>query len=157
MGFIFFSSKKHVSFARSHTLSSFDEAVISLSSSLNRLNQITKSQERLLEIRKASEIRAVLSQPHTSDETIVLGIILFCSSFQFLSNYEMISEKFKRGSMKTTATQTDAVLNKKSGNIRFHLPTQSKVNLHKKVYCGVYLFCVVFRLKWFLKLRKLVV
>lgn len=79
----FFSSKKHVSFARSHTLSSFDEAVISLSSSLSRLNQITKSQERLLEIRKASEIRAVLSQPHTSDETIVLGIISLCSNFQY--------------------------------------------------------------------------
>lgn len=72
--FYLFFSKKHVSFARSHTLSSFDEAVISLSSSLSRLNQITKSQERLLEIRKASEIRAVLSQPQTSDEPIVLGI-----------------------------------------------------------------------------------
>lgn len=34
--------------------------------------------------------------------------------------------------MKTTATQTDAVLNKKSGNIRFHLPPQSKVNLIKR-------------------------
>lgn len=42
--------------------------------------------------------------------------------------------------MKTTATQTDAVLNKKSGNIRFHLPPQSKVNLIKNtLYYDVYL------------------
>ncbi|KAL1497002.1 hypothetical protein ABEB36_008034 [Hypothenemus hampei] len=87
-------SKKHVSFARSYTLTSFDDAMSSLSSSLSHLNSITKSQERLLEVRKAQENQAITKQPEFSDNKVLL-------------------DKLKRGPMKTQATQTEANLGRK--------------------------------------------
>ncbi|CAG9766941.1 unnamed protein product [Ceutorhynchus assimilis] len=87
-------SKKHVSFARSHTLTSFDDTMSSLSSSSSHLNRITRSQERLLEVRKAEGLQAITKQP------------------ELLEN-KAIMDKVKRGPMKTQATQTETFLGKK--------------------------------------------
>ncbi|KAG5899755.1 hypothetical protein JTB14_006092 [Gonioctena quinquepunctata] len=82
--------KKHVSFARSHTLASFDDAISSLSSSTSQLSKITKSQERLLDVRKI-EIQPITKQPE----------------------HEIFTDKMKRTPMKTQATQTEIGLSRK--------------------------------------------
>ncbi|CAH1105826.1 unnamed protein product [Psylliodes chrysocephalus] len=84
--------KKHVSFARSHTLASFDNALSSLSYSTGHLNKITNSQERLLDVRKPEIQPIITKQPEQQD--------MFC-------------EKIKRVSMKTQATQTEVGLGRK--------------------------------------------
>ncbi|XP_050301865.1 uncharacterized protein LOC126740017 isoform X5 [Anthonomus grandis grandis] len=88
-------SKKHVSFARSHTLTSFDDAMSSLNSSSSHLNRITRSQERLLDLRKCNEA-AITKQPKMSESG--------CP----------VDAKVIKGPMKTQATQTDTVLAKKA-------------------------------------------
>ncbi|CAH1984285.1 unnamed protein product [Acanthoscelides obtectus] len=84
-------TKKHVSFARSHTMASFDDAMSSLSSSTGQLNRITRSQERLLDVRK-TEIQPITKQPEP----------------------ENFLDKVKRAApMKTQATQTEIGLGRK--------------------------------------------
>lgn len=63
--FIFFR-KKHVSFARSHTMASFDDAYSTLSSSTGQLNKIARSQERLLDVRK-TEFQPITKQPEAEN------------------------------------------------------------------------------------------
>ncbi|KAF7262739.1 hypothetical protein GWI33_004168, partial [Rhynchophorus ferrugineus] len=106
------AGKKHVSFARSHTLTSFDDAMSSLTSSSSHLNRITRSQERLLEVRKAEEVRAITKQPE-SENVIIL-------------------DKIKRAPMKTQATQTEVGLGRKPinpGNIHLSPRTIQKVKM----------------------------
>ncbi|KAJ8971004.1 hypothetical protein NQ314_000921, partial [Rhamnusium bicolor] len=81
------AGKKHVSFARSHTLASFDDAISSLSSSTSQLNRITRSQERLLDVRK-NEILPITKQPESENIVIMAP-------------------------MKTQATQTEICLGRK--------------------------------------------
>lgn len=87
---------KHVSFARSHTLTSFDDAVVSLNSSSSHLSRMSRSQERLLDVRKIANPIPITRQPEPSDSIITL-------------------DKLKRTptSMKTQATQTEACLGRK--------------------------------------------
>ncbi|XP_076262632.1 uncharacterized protein LOC143197764 isoform X4 [Rhynchophorus ferrugineus] len=106
------AGKKHVSFARSHTLTSFDDAMSSLTSSSSHLNRITRSQERLLEVRKAEEVRAITKQPE-SENVVIL-------------------DKIKRAPMKTQATQTEVGLGRKPinpGNIHLSPRTIQKVKM----------------------------
>ncbi|XP_056629965.1 uncharacterized protein LOC130440701 isoform X2 [Diorhabda sublineata] len=83
--------KKHVSFARSHTLASFDNAISTLSCSTGHLNKITNSQERLLDVRKPELQPIITKQPEQ----------------------EIYCDKIKRVPMKTQATQTEAGLGRK--------------------------------------------
>ncbi|XP_028131429.1 uncharacterized protein LOC114327122 isoform X3 [Diabrotica virgifera virgifera] len=83
--------KKHVSFARSHTLASFDNALSTLSYSTGHLNQIATSQERLLDVRKPELTPIITKQPEQE---------VFC-------------DKIKRVPMKTQATQTEVGLGRK--------------------------------------------
>ncbi|KAH0819520.1 hypothetical protein GEV33_003271 [Tenebrio molitor] len=94
------TGKKHVSFARSHTMASFDDAMASLSSSSSHINRMTRSQERLLDVRKADGL-PITRQPEPSDNLLII-------------------DKVKRAPMKTQATQTEACLGRKPlppGNI----------------------------------------
>ncbi|RZF47356.1 hypothetical protein LSTR_LSTR016553 [Laodelphax striatellus] len=75
--------QKHVSFARSHTLTSFDDAAISIGRS-----SAAASQERLIDGKKSTEVR---EQP---PKVVVM-------------------EKVKRAPMKTQATQTEVCLGRK--------------------------------------------
>ncbi|XP_039294153.1 uncharacterized protein LOC111051707 isoform X2 [Nilaparvata lugens] len=75
--------QKHVSFARSHTLTSFDDAAISIGRS-----SAAASQERLIDGKKSTETR---EQP---PKVVVM-------------------EKVKRAPMKTQATQTEVCLGRK--------------------------------------------
>jgi hypothetical protein len=70
--FAAFCSKKHVSFARSHTMASFDDAMASLSSSSSHINRMTRSQERLLDVRKADGL-PITRQPEPSDNLLIIG------------------------------------------------------------------------------------
>lgn len=56
-----------MSFARSHTLASFDNALSSLSYSTGHLNKITNSQERLLDVRKPEIQPIITKQPEQQD------------------------------------------------------------------------------------------
>ncbi|XP_063916393.1 uncharacterized protein LOC135132287 isoform X3 [Zophobas morio] len=105
-------SKKHVSFARSHTMASFDDAMTSLSSSSSQLNRMTRSQERLLDVRK-SEGLPITRQPEPSDNLLII-------------------DKVKRAPMKTQATQTEACLGRKPlppGNINLSPRTIHRVKM----------------------------
>lgn len=65
---------KHVSFARSHTLTSFDDAVVSLSSSSSNVSsRMAKSQERLLDVRKIPDPIPITKQPEPTDNVLLLG------------------------------------------------------------------------------------
>lgn len=68
-----FFRPKHVSFARSHTLASFDDAVVSLSSTSSQSGRMTRSQERLLDVRKCPEPLPITKQPEPSDNILGLG------------------------------------------------------------------------------------
>ncbi|XP_045477995.1 uncharacterized protein LOC123683141 [Harmonia axyridis] len=85
--------KKHVSFARSHTLTSFDDAFVSLNSSSSHLGKMTRSQERLLDVRK-TETQPITRQPEPSESVLLI-------------------DKLKRTPMKCQATQTDVGLGRK--------------------------------------------
>ncbi|XP_030759239.1 uncharacterized protein LOC115884730 isoform X1 [Sitophilus oryzae] len=105
------AGKKHVSFARSHTLTSFDDAMSSLTSSSSHLNRITRSQERLLEVKIAED--AITKQPELSENVVIL-------------------DKIKRAPMKTQATQTDVGLGRKPitpGNLHLSPRTIQKVKM----------------------------
>ncbi|XP_064213535.1 uncharacterized protein LOC658297 [Tribolium castaneum] len=105
-------SKKHVSFARSHTMASFDDAMASLSSSSSHLNRMTRSQERLLDVRKAEGL-PITRQPEPSDNLLII-------------------DKVKRAPMKTQATQTEACLGRKPlppGNINLSPRTIHRVKM----------------------------
>nr|CAI5843591.1 unnamed protein product [Callosobruchus analis] len=104
------AAKKHVSFARSHTMASFDDAISSLSSSTGQLNRITRSQERLLDVRK-TEIQPITKQPEP----------------------ENFLDKIKRAApMKTQATQTEIGLGRKplpSNHINLSPKTAQRVKM----------------------------
>ncbi|KAL3272795.1 hypothetical protein HHI36_014255 [Cryptolaemus montrouzieri] len=105
-------SKKHVSFARSHTLTSFDDAIVSLNSSSTHLGKMTRSQERLLDVRK-SEIQPITRQPEPSENVLLI-------------------DKLKRTPMKCQATQTEACLGRKPivpGNINLSPRTIHRVKM----------------------------
>ncbi|KAK9885418.1 hypothetical protein WA026_010914 [Henosepilachna vigintioctopunctata] len=106
------TSKKHVSFARSHTLTSFDDAIVSLNSSSSQLGKMTRSQERLLDVRK-TEIQPITRQPEPSESVLLI-------------------DKFKRTPMKCQATQTEACLGRKplaQGNINLSPRTIHRVKM----------------------------
>lgn len=86
---------KHVSFARSHTLTSFDDAVVSLGASTSSLSKTARSQERLIDVRRSLEkITPITRQPELVEPLVVM-------------------EKHIRTPMKTQATQTEACLGRK--------------------------------------------
>lgn len=60
-------------------MASFDDAMASLSSSSSHLNRMTRSQERLLDVRK-SEGLPITRQPELSDNLLIIGT----SQFPFL-------------------------------------------------------------------------
>lgn len=64
--------KKHVSFARSHTMASFDDAMASIGSSSSHTNRVTRSQERLLDVRKSDGL-PITRQPELSDNLLLIG------------------------------------------------------------------------------------
>lgn len=97
---------KHVSFARSHTLTSFDEAVVGRS--ISRMNT-TRSQERLIGGKKSLPPAIT----HTVMHQQPLGI------HQPLTNVTsvpeiVVVEKTKRLTMKAQATQTEVCLGRKA-------------------------------------------
>lgn len=98
--------KKHVSFARSHTLTSFDDAISYLSSSSTTLNRMTRSQERLLEVGTLP----ITKQPEPSENILMLGKFKI---FSWQKSDQMVTDKIKRAPMKTQATQTEAALGRK--------------------------------------------
>ncbi|CAG9864745.1 unnamed protein product [Phyllotreta striolata] len=116
--------KKHVSFARSHTLASFDSTLSSLSYSTGHLNRITNSQERLLDVRKPDIQPIITKQPE-----------------------QEFSEKIKRISMKTQATQTEAGLGRK--------PLPPHVNLSPRTMQKVKMVSQGAQTNGFLNNRKL--
>ncbi|XP_017779101.1 PREDICTED: uncharacterized protein LOC108564538 [Nicrophorus vespilloides] len=86
---------KHVSFARSHTLTSFDDAVVSLGASASNLSKSARSQERLIDTRRSLDrIIPITKQPEFAENVVVM-------------------EKLIRTPMKTQATQTEACLGRK--------------------------------------------
>ncbi|KAK9685689.1 hypothetical protein QE152_g37855 [Popillia japonica] len=85
---------KHVSFARSHTLTSFDDASVMLGSSTTHISKMSRSQERLIDVRKSPLPLPITRQPEPSENVLVL-------------------EKIKKAPMKTQATQTEACLGRK--------------------------------------------
>lgn len=91
---IIFSRPKHVSFARSHTLTSFDDASVMLGSSTTHISKMSRSQERLIDVRKSPLPLPITRQPEPSENVLVL-------------------EKIKKAPMKTQATQTEACLGRK--------------------------------------------
>lgn len=112
---------KHVSFARSHTLTSFDEAMVGRS--VSRLST-ARSQERLIGSKKPtwSPNQSILqSVLHQQQQSMIPGFQNVGQSFASIqssaSNDQdvVLVEKFKRaGTMKTQATQTDVCLARKS-------------------------------------------
>nr|XP_015838279.1 PREDICTED: uncharacterized protein LOC658297 isoform X4 [Tribolium castaneum] len=124
-------SKKHVSFARSHTMASFDDAMASLSSSSSHLNRMTRSQERLLDVRKAEGL-PITRQPEPSDNLLIIGSYATKQTRELLVDYRSISDKVKRAPMKTQATQTEACLGRKPlppGNINLSPRTIHRVKM----------------------------
>lgn len=102
-----FSRAKHVSFARSHTLTSFDEAIVGRS--ITRMNT-TRSQERLIGGKK--------SLPPAITHTIMhqqqpLGIHQPLTSVTSVPEIVVV-EKTKRLTMKAQATQTEVCLGRKA-------------------------------------------
>ncbi|CAH1180414.1 unnamed protein product [Phaedon cochleariae] len=102
------AGKKHVSFARSHTLASFDDARSTLSSSTSQLNTLTKSQERLLDMRKM-ELQPITKQPE----------------------HDISSDKIRKTPMKTQATQTEINLGRRTppSHINLSPRTMQKVKM----------------------------
>lgn len=120
--FLFFIYRtKHVSFARSHTLTSFDEAMVGRS--VSRLST-ARSQERLIGSKKPtwSPNQSILqSVLHQQQQSMIPGFQNVGQNFASIqssaSNDQdvVLVEKFKRaGTMKTQATQTDVCLARKS-------------------------------------------
>lgn len=120
--FFFYCRTKHVSFARSHTLTSFDEAMVGRS--VSRLSN-ARSQERLIGSKKStwSPNQSILqSVLHQQQQSMLPGFQNIGQTFTSIQqsaaapiNQEVVVvEKFKRGTMKTQATQTDVCLARKS-------------------------------------------
>lgn len=121
--FFFTCRTKHVSFARSHTLTSFDEAMVGRS--VSRLST-ARSQERLIGSKKPtwppnqSVLHSVLHQQQSALASFQNAGQTFSSSVQSSiagsqsGQDVVVFEKSKRGTMKTQATQTDVCLARKS-------------------------------------------
>lgn len=77
---------KHVSFARSHTLASFDDATVSLSSSSSQINRMTRSQERLLDVRKIPDPVPITRQPEPMGTKSISTIAKFTYLILFQKN-----------------------------------------------------------------------
>ncbi|XP_025837065.1 uncharacterized protein LOC108734776 [Agrilus planipennis] len=98
---------KHVSFARSHTMTSFDDTSVSFVTSPYQNVRMSRSQERLLGLRRSVDpLPPITRQPTSSDNVASL-------------------EKLKRvpASMKSQATQTEACLGRKPilpGKVHFN-------------------------------------
>lgn len=104
--FVHFSRAKHVSFARSHTLTSFDEAVVGRS--ITRMNA-TRSQERLIGGKKPLPPAIT----HTIMHQQPLGIHQALASVTSVPEIVVV-EKTKRLTMKAQATQTEVCLGRKA-------------------------------------------
>lgn len=106
---------KHVSFARSHTLTSFED--LSVDRSLSRLST-TKSQERLIGGKKGRSSTEHLHhhQLHHghqhSQEKLRAQEVPSTNATKLKSDSELV-EKFKRNVKKTQATQTDVYASRK--------------------------------------------
>lgn len=100
------SRAKHVSFARSHTLTSFDEAVVGRS--ITRMNT-TRSQERLIGGKKPLPPAIT----HTIMHQQPLGIHQALTSVTSVPEIVVV-EKTKRLTMKAQATQTEVCLGRKA-------------------------------------------
>nr|CAD7595190.1 unnamed protein product [Timema genevievae] len=90
---------KHVSFARSHTLTSFDDAVVGISATSGSKVLVARSQERLIDGKKV----AVETPPGDRRQQQSVND----------SPKIVLVEKLKRAPMKTQATQTEVCLGRK--------------------------------------------
>lgn len=112
---------KHVSFARSHTLTSFDEVSVgSLARSASRLNT-AKSQERLIGGKKVTNSPETQSrffnsnnQPIVETNRIKTANDNFGTNISNSPSEAAIIEKLKRNVKKTQATQTDVFSGRRS-------------------------------------------
>lgn len=152
---------KHVSFARSHTLASFEEAAVTRS--VSRLNT-TKSQERLIGGKKPSIIAhqsvlkpAIVQQyqqnfiplsltsSQTSVPSLASSITTLTQQQQLLQPDAISIEKLKRGAMKTQATQTEVYLNRKLSINKQHLSLSPRT-IHR---VSLIWFCWAWKIHFF--------
>lgn len=130
-----FNRTKHVSFARSHTLTSFED--LSVDRSISRLNT-TKSQERLIGGKKARSSTEHLHhhQMHAGHQYGHEKLQIQDSNDSRVSNNSKKSEtevieKIKRNVKKTQATQTDVFTGRRmsfSSNISMSPRSRACIN-----------------------------
>lgn len=126
--FLLFSRTKHVSFARSLTLASFDDAMggrqnrimnssqerliggkkstLTITHQPSHLQQLPMMQIQTIPIIQKPQLQQTFSQPHIGQPLPILPMIQ--QSIQ-----EQVLEKQKRNVMKTQATQTELFLGRK--------------------------------------------
>lgn len=75
---------------------------------------MSRSQERLIDIRKSPLPIPITRQPELSENILVLGInIVNNLNFTLYMTFLIFVEKIKKAPMKTQATQTEACLGRK--------------------------------------------